>query len=308
MTPSRRALILSLCAAPIRAQERPDGPDFRTQVDVVNIVCTVRNLRGGYVSGLNAGDFRVFEDNKEQAIRYFSSEARTPFTVALMIDVSGSVSRVLDTEKRAALGFLLEVLRPTDRALVASFSHAISINQELTSDRISLAVAVRAIHPLDSNLPPEKGAHGGTLLYEGVKLVSELKLAGLPGRKAVVVITDGVDNGSLVTFEAALRAVQQADAVFYGIHYNGDASGSAEGEEILYRLADPTGGREFNAGIVNPLDSIFRTIREEMRSQYDLGYVSSNRARDGKYRRLTVKTTRSVLRVRARQGYFAPGA
>lgn len=306
--PSRRAILLTLCAAPASSQERvEDGrPDIRIEVDLVNIVCTVRNWVGAYVNDLARDEFRIFEDRKPQEIRYFSREARTPVTVALLIDVSGSVSRVLDKERVAVSRFLVEVLRPSDRALLASFSHTVQIGQDLTSDQDRLFAAVKSIHPFDLNLAPEFGAHGGTLLYEAIKLVCDGNLRGLAGRKAVVVVSDGLDNGSRVTAAAAIEAAQQADAVIYGIHYNGDASDRPEGEAALYRMAGATGGRSFNVNLIVTLDSIFGSIRKDMQSQYAIGYVSTNRSRDGSYRRIAVEITRRRHTIQVRQGYYAP--
>jgi VWFA-related protein len=285
----------------------PSGvSDIRVDVDVVNVLSTVRDWRGGYVTDLEKSDFKILEDGKPQEIRYFTREVNTPFTVALLLDVSGSVSRILEKERSAASRFFTEVLEPQDRALLVTFSHIVAISQDLTSSTERLRAALRSVHPFDINLPPESGAHGGTLLYEAVKTVCDQKLAGLPGRKAMVIVSDGFDNGSRVTAQEAIRAVQEADTVIYTIHYAGDAGEPPEGELALNDLAEPTGGRSFNVRYLVPLESIFDTIRQELRSQYAIGYVSTNRARDGGYRRLTVKTNHKGLKVQARNGYYAP--
>jgi len=308
MTAPRLVLPLALCAI-LAAQESPplDESVFHVDVNVVNVLCTVRDWQGLYVRDLRREDFRIREDGKPQEIRYFTRETRLPVTVALLVDVSGSVSRILSTEKAAASLFFAEVLRPRDQALVAAFSHIVSVGQALTSDLASIHRALRAIAPFDLNLRPELDPHGGTLLYEAVKQVCDRSLAGVSGRKAMVIVTDGLDNGSRVTAASAIQAAQRADTVVYAIHYQGDEP-SAEGELALQRLSEPTGGRSFHVSALRPLDTIFDTIREEMRSQYAIGYVSTNRAHDGSYRRLSVKTTHRTLKVQARQGYYAPRA
>ena len=308
------AVLLSVCAIPAGAQDKLDPPrdpsPIRVDVDVVNVLCTVRDWKGAFVTDLNKTDFRIREDGKPQEIRYFAREVDTPFTVALLLDVSGSVARILDIERAAASRFFTEVLRPTDQALLLSFAQNVTVWQEITSNLSKLQTALRVIGPFDANLTPEFRPHGGTLLYEAVHLVGGRKLANLPGRKAMVIVTDGVDNGSTVTADLAIKAAQQADAVIYAIHYEDNASSSpeyaAEGESALDRLSAPTGGRTFHVGWTLPLKAIFNTIREEMRSQYAIGYTSTNRVKDGNYRRLEVKTTRFGLKAQARQGYYAP--
>jgi Ca-activated chloride channel family protein len=255
---------------------------------------------------LGKDDFTILEDGKPQKIRYFARDADTPLTVALMLDVSGSVTRILDTEKEAASSFCIEVLRPMDKALLVTFSHIIAVIQETTSNVRDMRSGLRKVRQFDYNLPAVYQPHGGTLLYEAVKRICEERLAGLTGRKVMVIVTDGLDNGSRVSAEDAIKAAQQADTVIYGIHYAAESSEAEQGERALDRLSEPTGGRNFNVNFVRTVESIFDTIREEMRSEYSIGYVSTNQAKDGRYRRITLKTTRSGVKLQARQGYYAP--
>ena len=303
------ALLLAcgvLCGQPDPSLPR-DPNVIKVDVDVVNILCTVRDRRGAFVHDLTRDDFQIREDGQPQNIRYFARDADTPMTVALLIDTSGSVSHILDTEKAAAARFFTEVLRANDRAMLVTFAESVAVWQDLTSNLERLNVALQAIHPFDAAKMPEFRAHGGTLLYEAVSLVAEKKLSRLPGRKAIVIISDGKDNGSLFAPEAAMKSAQNADAVIYGIHYEDDGSQSeyrSEGENVLRKLAEPTGGRMFHVGWDWPLKAIFRTITEEMRNQYSIGFTSTNSSRDGGYRRLEIKTLRSGVKVQARQGYY----
>ncbi len=306
------ASVSLLIASLLPAQSALDSPRdpnvIHVDVDVVNVICTVRGRRGGFVGNLNKEDFVLREDGRPQQIRYFTREVNTPITVALLLDVSGSVSHILEIEKAAASRFLAEVLRPSDRAMLVTFAETVAVWQDLTSDLESLDRALKAAHPFDSSKSPEFRPHGGTLMYEAVGLVAEKKLAGLPGRKAIVLISDGKDNGSLYVPEAAMKAAQDADAIIYGIHYQDDGAREvtyhSEGETLLRKLAEPTGGRMFHVGYENPLKVIFQTITEEMRNQYAIGYVSSNSARNGAYRRIELKTTRAGAKVQARAGYY----
>jgi Ca-activated chloride channel family protein len=290
---------------PEPAVEARPVTNIRVDVNVVNILCTARRS-GRYVMDLGKDDFTILEDGKPQKIRYFARDADTPLTVALMLDVSGSVTRILDTEKEAASSFCIEVLRPMDKALLVTFSHIIAVIQETTSNVRDMRSGLRKVRQFDYNLPAVYQPHGGTLLYEAVKRICEERLAGLTGRKVMVIVTDGLDNGSRVSAEDAIKAAQQADTVIYGIHYAAESSEAEQGERALDRLSEPTGGRNFNVNFVRTVESIFDTIREEMRSEYSIGYVSTNQAKDGRYRRITLKTTRSGVKLQARQGYYAP--
>jgi VWFA-related protein len=288
----------------------PRDPHVITvDVEVVNILCTVRDRRGAFVNDLTKDDFRIREDGQPQEIRYFTREVNTPITVALLLDVSGSVSHILDIEKTAASRFFAEVLRPTDRALFVTFAETVAVWQDLTSDLDRLNAALQSAHRFDASRMPEFRAHGGTLLHEAVNLVAAKKLSRVAGRKAIVVITDGLDNGSVFASEAAVKAAQDADAIIYAIHYLDDGSPAAMehesgGEAALRKLAEPTGGRMFHVGWGTPLKVIFNTIREEMRNQYAIGYTSTNHATDGRYRRIELKTAQSGVKVQARQGYY----
>ena len=277
-------------------------------MDVVNILCTVRDRRGAFVNNLSKDDFRIREDGRPQEIRYFTSEVDTPIVVALLLDVSGSVSRILDIEKNAASRFLAEVLRPNDRALLVTFAQTVAVWQDLTSNLDRSNIALQAAHPFDPTAMPEFRPHGGTLLYEAVNLVAARKLARVPGRKAIVIITDGVDNGSVFAADAAVKSAQNADSTIYGIHYADDGSmaheSPAQGEEALRKLAEPTGGRMFQVSWGMPLKTVFNTIREEMRNQYAIGYTSTNRDKGGTYRRIEIKTARAGVKVQARNGYY----
>ncbi|SPE32832.1 von Willebrand factor, type A [Candidatus Sulfopaludibacter sp. SbA3] len=302
-----------LAACPVWAQVElnpPRSPSVITvDVNVVNVLCTVRDRKGAFVKDLQKTDFQMREDGKPQEIRYFSREVDTPLTVALMLDVSGSVANILGIEKAAAGRFFDEVLRPTDKALFVGFAQTTAVWQDLTGSKQELSSALDAAGPFVRTPTSEFQPRGGTLLYDAVSLVASQKLARLPGRKTMVIITDGLDNGSLVTVEDAMKAAQQADAVVYAIHYEDQGYSdryAGAGETALRHIAEPTGGRTFHVSASLPLEAIFDIIREEMRSQYAIGFTSTNTAKDGSYRRLELKTTRSGLKTQAREGYYAP--
>ena len=276
----------------------PRAPSvISVDVRLVNVLFTVRDKRGGYVKNLDKEDFEVREDGRPQQITHFAREVDTPLTVALLLDVSGSVAGILHIEKAAAARFFSEVLRPSDKACLAGFAGAIAVWQDLTPSVPLLHAALDGA----GWFPVSTAMRGGTLLYDAVNLVALHKLRPQAGRKTMVVISDGVDHGSRVDLEAAGRAAQQADAVVYAIHYE-DKEGGGRG--VLRQLSRSTGGRAFQVTETAPLEQIFDTIREEMRSQYAIGYRPPDAA-DGSFHRLEVKALRPGLTVQSRTGYYA---
>jgi VWFA-related protein len=300
----RRAL-LPLALVPAAWPQIPLNPPrapslISVDVRLVNVLFTVRDRRGGYVKNLEKQDFEVRDEGRRQEITHFAREVDTPLTVALLIDVSGSVSNIIEVEKAAAARFFSEVLRPGDKACLAGFSGAIAVWQELTSSVPQLHTALEGA----GWFPVSTAMRGGTLLYDAVNLVAHHKLRPQAGRKTMIVISDGVDHGSRVDLEAASRSAQEADAVVYAIHYE-DREGGGHG--ALRKLSRQTGGRAFKVTPELPLEHIFDTIREEMRSQYAIGYRPPDESADGRFRRLEVKTLTPGLNVQARTGYYAAG-
>jgi Ca-activated chloride channel family protein len=277
---------------------------IKVDVDVVNVLCTVYDKHGVLVKDLQKEEFRVLEDNRIQEIRYFARDTDLPLTVALLVDVSGSVSSIIEQEKDTAAKFLEAIVRPSDQALLAGFSSTIVLWHDFTSSTVALGEALRKLRGIAfRGLPPEGQPMPATLLYDAVVGVAGKKLKDVSGRKTMVIISDGNDNGSQTHLEDAVREVQATNTIVYGICYDSGFSGCS----FLKSIAEPTGGRMFQAGKKTPLSKIFEIIQDEMRSQYAVGYVSSNRARDGGFRKLQVRVQRKNVRVRARRGYFAAG-
>ena len=298
-------ILLSVASAGPPPQNAPaSGSDtpFKVDVDVVNVLCTVYDKRGALVQDLNRADFEIREDGQRQEVRYFARDTDLPLTVALLVDVSGSVRAWIDTEKDAAGKFLQAVIRPSDQAMLVGFSSTMILWQDMTPSVERLNLALARLRPIPFHgLPLDGMPMPGTLLYDAVGAVAREKLANIAGRKVVVVISDGLDNGSVSHAEEAVAAVQSSNAIVYGICYETGFSGCS----FLKGLAEPTGGRMFEAGKKVPLSQIFQSIEQELRSQYALGYVPTNRARDGSFRKLQVRVKGHRLRVQARKGYFA---
>jgi VWFA-related protein len=276
---------------------------IKVDVKVVNVLCTVHDNQGALVKDLGKDDFEIREDGKPQVVRYFARETDLPLTIALLVDVSGSVRKFLQSEKETAVEFFRGILRPQDQAMLTGFSSTVVMWQDFTPSASLLSTALEGMHAVPfKGLPKDGGFMPTTLLYDAVSSAAQEKLKDLTGRKAMVIISDGIDIGSRTSIEKAVRLAQTANAIVYGICYpNEHVSGCA----YLQSLADPTGGRMFDLRAKTHLSEIFRIIQEDLRSQYSLGFVPENTARDGSFRKLQVRVKGRGLRVLARKGYYA---
>ena len=290
---------------------------IRVDVDVVSILASVRDKRGGLVANLEKNDFTVLEDSKEQTIKYFTRETDLPLTIGLLIDVSGSQRNLIGTERNAATQFFSKVLRPKDEAFLISFGEEAELLQDYTAsarlleeglNHLQVSSGVGGIHP---GPVPTIGQPRGTVLYDAVYLAATEKLRGEVGRKVIILITDGVDQGSRLTRNQAVEAAQKADAVIYSIDYYDPSAygpfgfGGSGGEGELRRMSDETGGHVFKVDRKHPLDEVFQELQDEMRSQYAIGYTPTNDVKDGSYRRLDLRTSNKDYKVQARKGYYA---
>jgi VWFA-related protein len=297
-------LVLAI-RGPSCAQDAPPAEldsAIKVDVDLVNVLCNVYDKRGALVNDLDRDDFEVREDGKPQQLRYFARETDLPLTVALLVDVSGSVRRFVQAEKETAARFLKDVLRPTDRALLIGFASTMIMWQGFTSSVPALEAALERLRAVPFHgLPVAGQPMPGTLLYDAIYGTAHQRLKNVAGRKVMVVISDGLDNGSQKKLEEAVAAAQLTNTIVYGICYQAGFPGCS----FLNNLAEPAGGRAFKVEAKTPLSKIFQTIEAEMRSQYALGYVPTNRTHDGTFRKLQVKVHKPGLRVHTRRGYFA---
>lgn len=285
---------------------------IRGGVDLVNILATVRGKNGALLGTLQQSDFKVFEDGKEQEIKYFARESNLPLTIGMLIDVSGSMDGLIPAEQRAGSKFFEQVLRKDDLAFLISFGKDSELLQDSTN---SLRLLERGLGELKLNMPvgglhpgpvPTMSNQAGTVLYDAVFLAADERLRREAGRKVIVLITDGVDTGSRVTRQKAIEAAQKADAIIYSIFYNPSMGFGGGGDEgTLKRMSEETGGRVFSVGRRENLDEIFKQIQEEMRTQYSVSYSPANSVKDGSYRKLEFKMSNKDYKVQARKGYYA---
>ena len=273
-------------------------------VDVVNILFNVRDKKGGLVGNLSKDDFTLAEDGKQQEIKYFNRETDLPLTIGLLIDVSASQGNLIEIEKNAAYQFFGSVLRKQDLAFLISFGADAELLQDYTSspqllrkglDGLQVNSDVGGLHP---GPVPTIYQPKGTILYDAVYLAASDQLKGQVGRKVLVLITDGEDQGSRYKIKQAIEAAQKADAIIYGFYYvdrafyaqNGFGFGIGTSDSALRRLSEDTGGHVFHIDRKTTLQDAFTQLQEEMRSQYALGYTPTNSNKDGSFRRIEIHT------------------
>ena len=303
------ALLLLFPQLPLRPAQSSQAqqPGIRVQVNLVNLFATVRDKKTKQIiSSLQQDDFKIAEDGVEQKISFFSRESTLPITLGLLIDTSGSETNMLGAEQEAAARFLSRVMRKGDLAMVVSFDTDSDLLADLTDDQGRLD---RAINRTRINAPSAQGPLAqsipGTVFYDAVYAACHDRLAEEAGRKALVILTDAQDEGSTLKLQDAIEAAQRTDTVVH-ILLIGDSRFGGGNESIAKKLTDETGGRTIVVRSEKNLEQAFDQISEELRSQYTLGYYSSNTARDGSYRKVRVETSRKDLEVLARRGYYAP--
>ena len=309
---SRREFLLStaslLCARLALGQ---DEPTFSTDVKVVNVLATVRTKKNEIVRDLTKDDFLLSENGRLQTIRYFSRESELPLTVGLMIDTSMSQQRVLESERSASFRFLDQVLRESkDKLFVMQFDMAVQLRQPLTSSRKDLEEILPYVDtPTRRELGLQNG--GGTLLYDAIVQASNSVLKNQRNRKAMIVLSDGGENGSTATLTDAIEAAQRADTLIYSILFAdrgflgpGLAFGP-EGRGILMRLSKETGASFFEVSKKQGIEQIYETIQEELRSQYNLGFISDQPGEISEFRALKLTTKQKGLIVQSRERYWA---
>ncbi|HUJ40148.1 MAG TPA: VWA domain-containing protein [Candidatus Acidoferrales bacterium] len=301
-----------------QAQDQQAPPEqiqkpLKVQVGVVNLFVTVRDKHHAIVSDLKKEDFHVYEDGKEQKIEFFSKEMNLPLTMAMLLDTSGSMDRMLPAEESTGAAFLERVMKKGDLTTLISFDQDADLLVDFTG---SVAELERGLNRARINEPFAPVTPGtvptrdprGTVFYDAIYLAARDRLAQEVGRRAIVVLTDAVDEGSRVRLEEAIEAAQRADAVVHIllIFDPGYFFMQGSGAGVAHKISDETGGRVIEVRGAKHLEEAFTQLAEELRSQYSLGYYPSNGARDGRYRKVKVEVTRSDVHVLARKGYYAP--
>ena len=305
--------LLTFLPRPLAGQEAPPGPPIRVTVNVVNVLATVRDSGGRIIPDLKKEDFDLWEDGQKQEISFFSRESAEPLSLGLLVDTSVSQGRVLPMEQQSAVRFLEQVVKKKDLVFVISFDVDVDLLQDYTNEvaRLERAVERTVINAPFSPVsrgPFETGCKG-TSLFDAIYLAATDKLGGETGRKALLILTDGVDCGSRMTLNQALEAAQRSDTVIYLVAVFDRSfygSGGYSGDSVIKKLAEETGGRGITASDPKKLTQAFAQIAEEMRSQYSIGYTPANKKRDGSYRKIKLQVKRDGHKLLARRGYYAP--
>src|ERR1700730_9286351 len=305
----RSAFSLSLLLLVSVQTPGQDEPTFSTDVKVVNILATVRTKSGAIVNDLTKDDFSLTENKRLEDLRYLARESDLPLTIGLMVDTSMSQTRVLESERAASFQFVDQVLREgKDKVFVTQFDMAVMTRQKPTSSRKDLEESLPYVDtPSKNDLEAQRG--GGTLLFDAVAKASREIMSGQRNRKAMIILSDGGDNGSDETLASAIEAAQRADTVIYSIlfadsgYYGGFGGGG--GKNAMQRLAKETGGSFFEVSKKLSIDQIYGIIEQELRSQYNLGFVSDQPVRVSEFRTLQLTAKRTDLTVQSRDRYWA---
>jgi len=292
-------LATTLCAG--QDANKPAASDdtiFRGEITRVNMLFTVTDKRGRFVTDLVRGDFSIFENKKQQTIKEFTAESDLPLRLAILIDTSASVTDRFRFQQEAATNFINSVIRDQDKAIVVSFDTGAELAADLTGDTRILEKAVRDLRP-----------GGGTALYDAIFFACKEKLMldqpMYKFRRAMVVLSDGDDNQSQHSRDQALEMAQRADTVIYTISTN-TSHNETEGDKVMRYFADQTGGAAFFPFQANDLNQSFENIANELRHQYNLFYAPEPLNNDGQYHHVLIKVkNRKDLIVRARKGYYA---
>lgn len=347
-----------------RAQEPASSSDakFSTDVKVVNVLVAVRDKQGKIISDLGKDDFDLSEEGRPQTIRYFTRETDAPLTLGLLVDTSLSQRRVLGEEKDASRRFIEKVLREDrDQTFLIHFDHDTELLQDLTSSRSRLEHALDDVQLPDDARPQLRGGGGGypgggggypgggggypsggrrsnqpgTTMYDAIQLASDELMRKRMGRKALILLTDGVDNGSKDTLSQAIEAAQRTDTLVYSIWFTGEEQQQSQpyfggggggfggrrrggggfppqqawrpdGRKILQQISRETGGGYYEVGKKLSIDQIYDRIEEELRNQYNLGFTPDKADSFG-FHKIAVTVKQKGLIVQTREGYY-PGS
>jgi len=294
------AVLSLVAAAPAPAQKTPV---FRVGLDLVNVTVTVRDGAGGLVSDLAAEDFVVREDGRPQKLEVFAPAARPEereelaLNLGMLFDTSESMRKDLRLSQESAIRFLDAIPRARDLLLIF-FDRDIRVSRYSSENQQGIFERILQTEGL-----------GYTALHDAITVYLS-RVVGTPGRKVLVLFSDGDDTTSQVPPQEVQRLVRSSDVTIYPVAFPGEhrknSSDALRARSFLHSLAELSGGRVFQPTASRELAAIYQSILDELGTQYVLGYVSDNPAHDGKFRRITVELERPTLKVRHRPGYDAP--
>jgi VWFA-related protein len=359
------AFMAGACNAALSAQAPPPPTGITTlTVDarLVTLPVTVRDKKGQLVTSLTKDDFTLAEDGRPETIKYFNLDKDLPLTVGLVVDTSGSMRNALDQERKASKNFFDQMLTlPADKAFLLHFDREVELLQDLTPSKDKLAAALQLLGPGEESSSPDSGGDpdanggrrrgGGTQLYDAIFLASDELLKKQPGRKAIVLFSDGEDRGSKETLNEAIESAQRAETSVYTIYFKGeegrrDSGGDnghrrggvgfpgggggwpgsggggggngrngggqrrpeeahVDGKKIMQQIAEETGARFFEAKKKENVDEIYKSIADELRTQYVLGYTPDKDSTMSGFHKVQLEVKKKELTVQTRPGYYA---
>jgi VWFA-related protein len=309
----------SRTASPSATQDQA----IRVGVPLVNLYATVLDKKKSIVPNLDQNNFRIFEDNVEQKISFFSREKTLPLAIGLLIDTSGSEANMIGAEQQAASQFLHQILHADDKAFVLSFDSGTNLLSDWTGDVATLERAVRhasigsggaANRNRGGGQYPRNGnggrggrggrfGGGGTRLYDAIDFASRTQMPSQTARKVLIIVTDATDHGSSVTVNDAVESAQRADTLIQMLVVY--ARKRDANFNVARNLAEETGGHAIDVSNAQRLQSAFDEISEELRTEYSLGYYPSNAKPDGTFRQLKIEMTNKNYKALTRKGYYA---
>jgi VWFA-related protein len=313
-----------ISTAPAQSPEEESVATFKLNVNLVDVLFTVKDKSGNLVPHLTKDDCTVLEDKQPQTLKNFVAESHLPLTLGILLDTSGSQQNVLPLEQQAGSQFLERVLKSKDEAFLLSFDVNVDLLQDYTNSARLLA---RAMNKAEINTAGGNGAGGipgagggtipsigapkGTLLYDAIYLAANEKMTQETGRKAMIILTDGDDQGSRVKIGEAISAAQRSNVIVYVIliadrGFYGGFNMGYWGYSAAKKIAEETGGRLIDVGNNGKkLEAAFQQIEDELRTQYVASYTPSNTKLDGSFRHLAVECRGDGMKVQVRKGYFA---
>jgi Ca-activated chloride channel family protein len=313
MTLLVRLFATTLLFAPVLLRSQ-SVPTIEVETHLIDSTVSVHDSAGNVVSGLTRNDFSVVEDGVPQAIRFFTPAEQLPLSIGLIIDASGSQQKFIRQHERDVESFLRKILQPQDQAFAVCFGNHLRLISDFSG---SAPAIVDNIHRFDKGnmdfpeIGPQEKRDMGTALYDAVfySVTEKLSAVGWRRRKIILIFSDGEDNSSERDLIDAIEAAQTANTLIYSVRYTELERGRMNarnryGMRALDHLSGRTGGRSFDVRAVS-LDRAFAEISDDLRSLYEIAYQSTNRVRDGSYRKVVIQSTRSGLTVRSRTGYIA---
>jgi VWFA-related protein len=297
--PAQPAVVPTLPATQQPDQPGQDVQTIKVQANEVDLVFTVTDKKGHFVTGLNQSSFGLLDDGRPpEGVLHFYQQTNLPLRVGIMLDTSSSIRGRFEFEQDSAVTFLQQVLHRNDRAFVEGFDVQVDVAQAFTNDVSQLNTGIHKLRP-----------GGGTALFDAIYATCKDQMLTLkePGavRKALILVSDGDDNYSHALESDAIKECQRAETIVYAISTNVSPS-KDKGDDVLQAIADATGGRAFYPTRIEDVGTSFVSIQEELRSQYLLEYRPANFKQDGAFRTIYLHANDPKYKVRVHTGYFAP--